>query len=279
MKKKVLFGLFSLSSILLYSQQVADYTVYYEFQFITDTIESTFSKPEEFMLLRVGEESRFMTSGRYYNDSTFTIFKEKYPAPDPTVASHKQIQEHLNFMMANHINKPTRSDYKIIKNFDTGMFISIRMFSLLPVQYIEEPMNLDWTIAEETDTILGLWCTKASTEYGGRRYHAWFVPEIPINDGPYVFQGLPGLILKVTDDEGWYTFTAKRILTEKTNRYINPRWIFEQCQKIDRKTFVDKLRAYKENPRLAGAINFPEEEQLARKEAFEKRFDLLIEKY
>ncbi|MBQ9711993.1 MAG: GLPGLI family protein [Bacteroidales bacterium] len=61
---------------------------------------------------------------------------------------------------------------------------------------------------EGSEEILGYRCMKASTFYGGRHYTAYFTPEIPISDGPWKFHGLPGMILKVSDDEGDFTYEA-----------------------------------------------------------------------
>lgn len=40
---------------------------------------------------------------------------------------------------------------------------------------------------------------KAEAIWGGRKWSAWFAPEIPISEGPYKFKGLPGLILELGD--------------------------------------------------------------------------------
>lgn len=277
MKKILLLCLFLLQCLLFNAQNISDYIVYYDFKFITDTVNITFSSLEEFMLYRVGQESRFMTSARYYNDSTSAVFNKNYPEPD--FKSPEEMQRYAALVLEKVTHKSVRSDYKIIKNFETGNFISVRMHSLVPIQYMEEPMDFAWEITNEVDTILGLPCMKAVTQYGGRRYFAWFTPEVPINDGPYVFQGLPGLILKVMDDKGWYTFTVKNIITDKTKVVIKD-WIYENSQKIDRKTFVNKMIDYKQNPALpAQVLNIPEEKRLERKKAFERRFDLLIEQH
>ncbi len=278
MKKTLLLCLFLSQSLLFSAQNIADYIVYYDFTFITDTIYRTFSSREEFTLFRVGQESRFMSSARYYNDSISAVFNKNYPEPD--FKSLEEMQKYTNLISEKISHKSVRSDYKVIKNFETGNFISVRMYSVIPIQYMEEPMNLAWEIMNESDTILGLPCMKAMTNYGGRRYIAWFTPVVPINDGPYVFQGLPGLILKVIDDKGWYTFTVKNIITEKINNIVLRDWIYENSQKIDRKTFINKMTDYKQNPAIpAQVLNAPEEMRLERKKAFEKRFDMLIEQY
>ena len=43
---------------------------------------------------------------------------------------------------------------------------------------------------------------KATAEFGGRSWIAWFSQELPFQDGPYKFYGLPGLIVHVEDNTG-----------------------------------------------------------------------------
>lgn len=63
-----------------------------------------------------------------------------------------------------------------------------------------------WKIAPDTATIASYKCQKASLNYRGRVYTAWFTTEVPVNDGPWKFSGLPGLIVKVSDTEGLFSF-------------------------------------------------------------------------
>lgn len=77
---------------------------------------------------------------------------------------------------------------------------------------IDEPIN--WKIdSSETTKINGYECNLASTIYAGRNYIAWFTTEIPISSGPYIFRGLPGLIVKVEDDRKHYSFALQNLTT------------------------------------------------------------------
>lgn len=70
-----------------------------------------------------------------------------------------------------------------------------------------QPLALTgWKIEDEYKEILGFKCQKAGITYSGRDFVAWFAEEIPLQDGPYVFNGLPGLILQVEDTKGFYKF-------------------------------------------------------------------------
>jgi len=277
MKKTALFWVFLLQSYLFNAQSTAEYTVYYHFISTSDTISNTFFRPQEFMLYQVGQESRFIMDVDYYNDSVRAVFQKEYP--QPVITSSEDIQKRLTLFRDKVKTKSGPLNYKISKNFETGNFISVYPFSL-PTQYLEEPMPSEWEMLPEQDTILGFPCLKAATNYGGRHYFAWFTLEVPINDGPYVFQGLPGLILKVTDDKGWYNFVATNIITKPTNRYWNPEFMNKFSQKIDRKTYVAKMLKQKNDPPpIPGIIDFSEADRLELKERYAKRFDLLLEQY
>lgn len=67
---------------------------------------------------------------------------------------------------------------------------------------------IGWEIQEDTMSVLGYTCTKATCDFGGRSYMAWFTQAIPINDGPYKFYGLPGMILKIEVSEKLFQFQA-----------------------------------------------------------------------
>ena len=71
--------------------------------------------------------------------------------------------------------------------------------------YSETP-TFDWKILPETVKIGDYQTQKAETKFGGRTWYAWFTQEIPLQDGPYKFSGLPGLIVKVQDEKGDYSF-------------------------------------------------------------------------
>lgn len=72
--------------------------------------------------------------------------------------------------------------------------------------HYEEPINFSWKITGESSVIANYNCIKAETTYGGRIWYVWFAPDIPINDGPYKFSNLPGLILKAIDSKSHYNF-------------------------------------------------------------------------
>lgn len=73
----------------------------------------------------------------------------------------------------------------------------------------KEKINLAWDILNEKSLIEGYNCQKASLKFGGRTWYAWFTQELPFQDGPYKFGGLPGLIVKIEDSEQDYIWLLK----------------------------------------------------------------------
>lgn len=72
--------------------------------------------------------------------------------------------------------------------------------------YIESIPTQEWEIENETLEIAGYNCQKARCYFRGRNYTAWFTLDIPMDHGPWKFGGLPGLILKVYDDNQKFIF-------------------------------------------------------------------------
>ncbi len=91
-----------------------------------------------------------------------------------------------------------------------------------------ETYDFQWKILPETVKIGDYETQKAETQFGGRTWYAWFTLQVPLQDGPYKFGGLPGLIVKVQDAKGDYSFDlmqAKKIAQiqqpQSRGQYIN----------------------------------------------------------
>lgn len=86
----------------------------------------------------------------------------------------------------------------------------------------EEPLNsFKWNISPETRTFFGYKVQKATTNYGCRDWVAWFTPDLPWSEGPYKFNGLPGLIVMVSDTKGNFLFEISGLaLAEKGEKVL-----------------------------------------------------------
>lgn len=60
---------------------------------------------------------------------------------------------------------------------------------------------MSWEITSEEKKIDSLSCIKAECVFRGRRYIAWFTPDIPLPYGPWKMGGLPGLVVDLHDKD------------------------------------------------------------------------------
>ncbi|MDR1552407.1 MAG: GLPGLI family protein [Prevotellaceae bacterium] len=128
--------------------------------------------------------------------------------------------------------------------------ISTVMTRIITKEFIyEEPVpKFKWKILSDTITISGYKCKKATTSFRGRDYEVWFTPFIPIRQGPWKFNGLPGLILKAADTKGYFEWIATGI--EKSNNegiYIY-RFDKVNMQKTTRKDVLNLLNKQWKDP-------------------------------
>ena len=109
------------------------------------------------------------------------------------------------------------------KNLNTNLLIANERAFNQKVILKDVVENIDWKIAKETKKIGEFKCQKAETDFRGRHYTAWFAPEIPINNGPWKLQGLPGLILEASDDKKQVSFVFEALyMPVKTDIKIEP---------------------------------------------------------
>lgn len=81
-------------------------------------------------------------------------------------------------------------------------------FTPTNIGYTEDP-KFNWNILSDKQKIGEYNTQKATTEFGGRKWTAWFSTDIPFQDGPYKFYGLPGLIVKIEDADKNYSWVLQ----------------------------------------------------------------------
>lgn len=109
----------------------------------------------------------------------------------------------------------------------------------------EEDRPLNWKILQETTKIGEYKVQKAETDFAGRKWTAWFTTDLPYQDGPYKFSGLPGLIVKVEDSQGDYSFDLMKNykIAELANLSTRGNII-----KVKRKDYLKQQEKYRTDP-------------------------------
>ncbi|WBV53381.1 GLPGLI family protein [Chryseobacterium gambrini] len=202
--------------------------IYYKAEFVKDPKKK---KLETTCVLQIGKKfSKFSDFNVLRKDSLM----EKYSHLEKIGA--KELGQSLN------LAEKWRSI--LIKNFQENN-ITVQDKTNITYQYEEKQPALDWKLENETREILGYVCHKATTKYRGRKYAAWYCKEIPINNGPYIFQNLPGLILELEDSDNNFHFTAIAMDKKINAVYLRNE---KRILHITRGQFRKALQTYHDNP-------------------------------
>lgn len=106
------------------------------------------------------------------------------------------------------------------------------------MEYADSGAIFNWRLAEDTLTVCGYLCHKATAHFRGRTWTAWYTEQIPLDAGPWKFNGLPGLILKATDNNAYHDFEA--IAVRQPHTSVITYDIRENCIKVKRERFREQ---------------------------------------
>lgn len=214
----------------------ANMQVTYKLKYLPDSNKKEWIKTDIFLLMIGKNISCFFSYLRFQRDSMF--------------------QESVK----NGTAKSFLEDTRLIDKYPTGAYSSYHLFINYPNNkitttdaiiadkfiYEEEIEKIKWNITNDTMNYLSYLCQKATCSFRGRNYIAWFAPSIPIDKGPYKFQGLPGLILKINDSKNNYVYECTNIvvLEKKAPIIINKNNFIKTTRSAFRGAFKNSF----ENP-------------------------------
>ena len=155
----------------------------YEYQFKTNPKAEDFRKAN--MVLDVNpDEIKFYDYQHLINDSINKKGGRNYSwNGNPSVKRNRNSFKNISYQMT--------KDYFLVNSEDL----------------------MTWKLSEETKKTGEYTLQKATTDFKGRKWIAWFCKEVNIDEGPYKFRGLPGLIFELSDDQ--QNFIFKLIKSEK----------------------------------------------------------------
>ncbi len=178
--------------------------VHYTRTEVTDTTKRETDYFNEETMLRIGDSmSLYCSVPRFYRDSLMFNNPALYFQME-AASFEKDPREHDRTVL----ERSGRYGSFIYKNYPEGKVTETAYFEMEDWRYDEDWEKPVWDISDESKDIIGYQCFKATTDFRGRRWTAWFAPEIPIQDGPWKLCGLPGLILEAEDNHSEYHFLA-----------------------------------------------------------------------
>lgn len=118
---------------------------------------------------------------------------------------------------------PPRIPYEIVinsLNSKATIVYNLRRF----YSYVDEIEKIDWNFDDlETKEYLGFQLKKATADFRGRKWTAWYSEDIPVNAGPWLLSGLPGLIIHAYDDLQEVEFLMSALEDEN----LEDKWVVE----------------------------------------------------
>ncbi|MCD0479138.1 GLPGLI family protein [Chryseobacterium sp. LC2016-29] len=216
---------------------------FYDYKFIPDSTDKA-NVLKEIMLLDIDK-----SGSKYYG-------QEKFIADSTSQADlERQLKLSPNNISISRNDKPGMITYKVTKqypDFKTHLFTRISNDSYK----IEEDKKPEWEILPDKQKIGEYNAQKATTKYGGREWTAWFSTDLPFQDGPYKFYGLPGLIVKIEDKTGSHSLTlvGNKTIQTTTEKEMNlPQGVQLYGMggkdiEINKAQFKKAWKAYKSDP-------------------------------
>lgn len=221
MKKTILIFILTGLIVKTFAQeyQVIDTTKYvctYNYEFLEDST-SMSSLTQTEMYLQIGSHlSKFTNSSTFISDSIFFLNEN---INDPSL-------ELQVFKLVAGTRPKILAMYSIYKNWPKKDIVSFTAYDDHKYYQVVQPLSLKWKLEVTKDSIItGYHCKKALTTFAGRKYIAWYTMQIPVNDGPYKFRGLPGLIVKISDSQNQHQFMLTSV---KKLKYIQPIFFSKQ---------------------------------------------------
>lgn len=217
-------------------------------QFITTLAQTSYSQVNyTFIIGHTSQLDCKLIHSNIDNTSTFVNlgFRE---LPDSTYTTNTDVygDKHVNSVKYSD-DGGQNPEYQ--KYFDKDSLYSYeKVYGEKSYAVISEKLpHFRWEIGQETKEILGHQTQKATTEFRGRKYEAWFASDIKISDGPYKFSGLPGMILEIASHDGKYQFIAYelKINQEKVDSEIEP--LSKKHKNSKKYDIYTKLKIIEEN--------------------------------
>ena len=184
--------------------------VIYEYKYASDSTKID-SLKTEWMYLDINK-----TGSKYYSKSAFesdSIINESIKKQMASGMKSISVSRNRQGGEVSYEVEKTYPDYKIslITNIGNDTY------------KVSEDRPINCTISTEKKKIGEFQTQKATTHFAGRNWIAWFTADVPIQDGPYKFSGLPGLIVEIADEKNSHKIELKGLkkITETVQEEAN----------------------------------------------------------
>ncbi|WP_226063226.1 GLPGLI family protein [Kaistella polysaccharea] len=215
-----------------------------------------------FPFLLSAQTHRFIYEVNYKRDSTENTITKDYYHLD--IAEGKSSFYHRDYFILDSLlasggeisfatfgGQPKMSN--VVKHdLKTNQFRELELMEY-EVFDISSEAQQKWNLKNETKIFQKMTLQKAETNWGGRKWTAWFAKLIPFNSGPYKFYGLPGLIVELKDDRNNFQYQLIKSENYPETKKIQTLDDFPQVVAVNYSQYKKKMLSLYEDP--LGFIN------------------------
>jgi len=209
-----------------------------------------------FSVVANAQTHRFIYEFQYKNDSTAAEYQKENMTldinPDEVKFYEYDYAENDSLNKLRDFHNVIWNDTPVLKHNKNSYKYLNYILQDAYFYYVSED-KIDWKLSNETKLSGNYKLQKAETNFGGRHWIAWFCPEINLNEGPYKFRGLPGLIFEIQDSKKNFIFSLAKSMklakTYETKNFVESfngdKAILVNLKTIQKKmleTFNDPLR-------------------------------------
>lgn len=201
----------------------------YKYEYLKDTLNKDKVTDDEMLLLVGRNATSYVSKFEMVRDSVFKALSKSnmdVNAKVATISKYKTGTQSYMYTLGDRLCEVAR-------------------IGVDNISYIEKVPDFAWSIVQDsTRNIAGYDCNMATCSFRGRDYIAWFAPEVPVNAGPWKFRGLPGLIFKVSDTQGHYSWELDGIQEcSKPIEFTEIKYVKTSFEK-----FIKTYKRYIEDP-------------------------------
>ncbi|HEY4538752.1 MAG TPA: GLPGLI family protein [Faecalibacter sp.] len=222
--KNTLTAILMASSAFLFAQEKLE--IKYEFEYAFDL-----SKADKASMLDFYKATN-------ENKGEYTLITSKTEA---TFSPIEKLNNQQNKTGGGGSMLPPRNSYYL--NYSTNEIVELKDMISKSFIVTDSLPTYNWVIQKEKTKLLGYDVKLATATRGKLTYEAWFAPKLNFKSGPFSFNGLPGVILQLTETDAQGHQKITKALEVKINdkAKINQPTKGEVISKEGYEAFVDEM--------------------------------------
>jgi GLPGLI family protein len=195
----------------LRSQETTILNVVYDFSYVRDLADTSNRYKAEMILSTGKTSSRYTTRDLFNRNSPSAIKQAKQREEKVAASGSANATVAVGGPLLNVGNAGALINEEIFIDKAKSTSQTAGRIGFKNYHYSGPLPTINWKLSNEKKVVSGYSCQKATGDFGGRTFEAWFTTDLPYAFGPWKLNGLPGLILYASDTKKEISFVCKEL--------------------------------------------------------------------